>query len=260
MTIRGNLDWRECVERGADHRRTDVAKLVDAAPIDYLRAKGFAHYPLDGDRSHLPIGRSSLMSTITSPPMPTPPCAPWPPPRITVDEYDRMTEAGVLANPARIELINGFLVEKMSKSPGHTYSTLAAHETPRRPAPGRMVVAAGATRSDPRVRRAGAGRLRRAGLAGGLPGPHPRPADIAMLVEVSHSSLAFDQGEKLLVYAKAGIPIYWVVNLVNGQVEVYSDPGPGGYRSHQVLAPGHVLSVVVNGVEVGEIPVSDILP
>jgi hypothetical protein len=45
LTIRGNLDWREWVERGANHCRTDVAKLVDAALIDYLKARGFAEIP-----------------------------------------------------------------------------------------------------------------------------------------------------------------------------------------------------------------------
>ncbi len=46
----------------------------------------------------------------------------------------------------------------------------------------------------------------------------------------------------------------------DGQVEVYSDPGPSGYRSHEILAPGHMLSVVIDGVVIGEVPVSDILP
>lgn len=41
LTIRGSLDWRGWIERGADHCRTDVAKLVDAAVIEYLRARGF---------------------------------------------------------------------------------------------------------------------------------------------------------------------------------------------------------------------------
>jgi Uma2 family endonuclease len=90
-------------------------------------------------------------------------------------------------------------------------------------------------------------------------GRHPGPADLLLVVEVSDSSL--DEDRKLAeIYGKAGIPIYWIVNLVDGQVEVYSDPGPSGYRSHEVLAPGHVLHVMVDGVEVGEIPVADILP
>ena len=62
------------------------------------------------------------------------------------------------------------------------------------------------------------------------------------------------------IYGAGGIPVYWIVNLVDGQVEVYSDPGPDGYRTHEVLAPRHVLHVVVDGVEIGEIAVADILP
>jgi Uma2 family endonuclease len=76
---------------------------------------------------------------------------------------------------------------------------------------------------------------------------------------VSETSL--DEDRKMAeIYGKAGIPVYWIVNLVDGQVEVYSDPGPSGYRSHEVLAPGHALRVMIDGVEVGEIPVADILP
>ena len=51
-----------------------------------------------------------------------------------------------------------------------------------------------------------------------------------LLVEVSDSSLSQDRGKKLSAYAKAGIPVYWIVNLVDRQVEVYSNPGPNGYR------------------------------
>jgi Uma2 family endonuclease len=200
------------------------------------------------------------MSTITSTPMLTPPWAPPLPRRITVDEYDRMTKAGILEDPGKVELINGFLVEKMAKNSRHSYSALSAHEilAGRLPAgwssrPEQPVRIPDFDEPEPDV---SVVRGSRADYRDRIPGP----ADIAMLVEVSDSSLAFDRGEKLLVYARAGIPVYWIVNLVDGQVEVYSDPWPGGYRSHQVLAPGHVLSVVIDGVEVGEIPVSDILP
>ena len=87
---------------------------------------------------------------------------------------------------------------------------------------------------------------------------YPEPADTALVVEISISSL--DQDRALAgIYGKAGIPVYWIVNVDNGQVEVYSNPGPNGYQTHEVLAPGHVLSVVVDGVEIGEIAVADIL-
>src|SRR5262249_40113926 len=88
---------------------------------------------------------------------------------------------------------------------------------------------------------------------------YPEPADTALVVAVSYTSL--DQDRPMAdIYAAGGVPVYWLVNVDDGQVEVYSDPGPSGYQTHEVLAPGHVLSVVIDGVEIGEIPVSDILP
>ena len=80
-----------------------------------------------------------------------------------------------------------------------------------------------------------------------------------LVVEVSDSSLDADR-KMAEIYGKARIPAYWIVNLVDGQVEVYSDPGPDGYRSNEALAAGHVLRVMIDGVEVGEIAVADILP
>jgi Uma2 family endonuclease len=88
---------------------------------------------------------------------------------------------------------------------------------------------------------------------------YPDVADVAMIAEVSVSSLDKDRA-MADIYAAGGVPVYWIVDVDDSQVEVYSDPGPTGYRSHEVLAPGHVLRVVIDGIAVGEIPVSDILP
>ena len=86
------------------------------------------------------------------------------------------------------------------------------------------------------------------------------PADVAFLVEVSESTLDRDQGEKLSAYATGNIPVYWIVNLVDSQVEVYTGPCPEGYRSRQVFNPGQTVPVVIDGIEVGRIAVADILP
>ncbi len=86
----------------------------------------------------------------------------------------------------------------------------------------------------------------------GLPGLSPGPDDIALVVEVSEASLADDR-KMAQVYGNAGIPIYWIINLVDGHVEVYSNPVPAGYAAMDVLMPGHVLSVVIDNVEVGRI-------
>jgi Uma2 family endonuclease len=79
------------------------------------------------------------------------------------------------------------------------------------------------------------------------------------VVEISDSSLDDDRN-LAEIYGAAGIPFYWIINLVDGQVEVYSNPGPTGYGTLEVLGPPHVLPVVIDGVKVGEIAVADILP
>ena len=89
---------------------------------------------------------------------------------------------------------------------------------------------------------------------------HPEPEDVALLVEVADSSLDRDQGQKLLAYAKGAYPVYWIVNLVDRQVEVYSDPTPDGYQSRVDFKPGQDFPVIIEGVEVGRIRVDDILP
>jgi Uma2 family endonuclease len=181
--------------------------------------------------------------------------------RMTVDEYDRLVAAGALDGPA-IELLDGYLVRKMGKKPRHS------------------------TRSE---------RLRRLletvlGQSGGChvrqeqpvripdfdePEPdlavargdvedyddhHPGPTDIVLIVEVADSSLARDQGSKWFAYARGGIPVYWIINLVDDQVEVYSDPGPDGYRSSEAVKRGQDLPVVIDGALRGRVAVADVLP
>jgi hypothetical protein len=89
---------------------------------------------------------------------------------------------------------------------------------------------------------------------------HPGPEDIALLADFAETTLDHDQGEKLLAYAAGGIPVYWIVNLVDRWVEVYTQPGPGGYGTRRDYVVGEEIPVVVGGVECGRVGVSDILP
>lgn len=199
------------------------------------------------------------MSTVT-PTQATPSPPPWASAdvyRFTVDEYERM--AGDLDDP-QVELIDGYVVKKMGKKPPHIWaagSVLEALETLlphgwswRKEDPVRIpdfdepepdVVIVRGTREDYRRR---------------IPGP----ADVALLVEVAETSLERDRGKKLTAYAKGDIPLYWIVNLVDAQVEVYSSPGLDGYQSSQVFKAGQDVPVVIDGHEVGRIAVADILP
>jgi Uma2 family endonuclease len=67
---------------------------------------------------------------------------------------------------------------------------------------------------------------------------HPTPEDILLLVEVADSSIGFDRGTKLPLYARCGIPEAWLVDLIKGVLEVHRDPARDGYRSVQRLRQG----------------------
>ena len=84
--------------------------------------------------------------------------------------------------------------------------------------------------------------------------------DVALVVEIADARLPADRTDLTRVYAAAGIPVYWIVNLARGQVEIWFDPRREGYQSQQVLGRGHDVPVVVAGGEVGWIAVADILP
>jgi Uma2 family endonuclease len=65
----------------------------------------------------------------------------------------------------------------------------------------------------------------------------PGPADVTLIVEIAFSSLAEDRMQADL-YAAAGIPVYWIINLVDAQIEVYSGPSPSGYSSRVAFRAG----------------------
>lgn len=65
---------------------------------------------------------------------------------------------------------------------------------------------------------------------------HPQPADVLLLIEVSHLSVARDLGSKLALYAKAGIAEYWVVDADSRRVIVHRAPSAGGYADVQTFA------------------------
>ncbi len=77
---------------------------------------------------------------------------------------------------------------------------------------------------------------------------HPEPADILLVIEVSDSTLKYDRQTKLSLYAEAGIANYWIFNLVDNQLEIYSEPyqkrqGNFNYRSQRVLLPNEAVVI-----------------
>jgi Uma2 family endonuclease len=87
---------------------------------------------------------------------------------------------------------------------------------------------------------------------------HPTAADARLVIEVSDTTLRYDRKQKQSAYARAGIPEYWILNLLHRQVEVYRDPAGSRYRSRTISREGEVLTPVA--APHASIRVSDLLP
>jgi len=75
-------------------------------------------------------------------------------------------------------------------------------------------------------------------------GKMPGPDDVLLLVEIADSSLSYDRNTKLPLYAKAGIPEYWIVDLIHREIVVHRDPNRSRYRSVQRLKHGDSIAPV----------------
>lgn len=199
--------------------------------------------------------------------MPQPPMMPGLPPwaptsiyRLTLEQYEAMIDAGILGKRDRVQLIGGLLVAKPPESPPHATADLLCGEAFQRIIPPGWFQRSGkAIRMASLASRPEPDRSIVRGVIRDYAARSPEPSDTALVVEVSEDTPVDDR--KLAgLYARAGIAYCWIVNVVDGQVEVYSRPGPAGYEALEVLAPGHLLPVVIDGAEVGRIAVEDILP
>lgn len=205
------------------------------------------------------------MSIGTEPPVLDPfAIPPMPVRRFTVEEYLRLVRDGYFDQDNRYELLEGWIVPKTTKNPPHSVANALANEALRPMLRGRgfhlrdqdsVTAIDSVPEPDLAIVR---GEIR------DYSGRHPRPGDTALAVEVADSSLADDRKLKGRIYARAGIPFYWIVNLVHRQVEVYTDPtGPvdePSYRSRLDFRPGESVPLILDGEEVGRVSVDDLLP
>lgn len=190
---------------------------------------------------------------------------PSPPYRLSLRQYERMVDEGIIGEHDRVHLINGVLVAKMTQNDPHCTADDLCDDALRRVIPVGWYI-----RGAKPVRIPG-----RAGRRDSKPEPDrcvvrgtvrdyeertPEPADVGLVVEIADSSLAVDRRYATELYGPARIPVYWIINLVDRQVEVFTRPGPRGYRSTEVFKEGQSVPVVIGGQEVGRIAVADILP
>ena len=152
----------------------------------------------------------------------------------TVDEYCAMADAGILCEDERVELLDGEIIIMPPIGKPHEDGTTRL---------GSDLTYSLYERAWVRVQNS----VRLDDY--GLPEPdiavvrlrddyhrrRPTPEDVLLLIEVADTSLEFDRDVKLARYAAAGIPEVWIANLRARQVEAYSDPVDGSYRSRRVV-------------------------
>lgn len=183
--------------------------------------------------------------------------------QFTVAQYHEMARTGILVDGEPIELLEGWLVNKMTKYPPHSVATFETRRVLERLVPAGWLVDTQEPitthDSEPEPDVAVVRGSRRDYLD-----HHPSPRDVGLLVEVADTSLDRDRGWKKRIYAAAGIPCYWIVNLIDRQVEVCTQPSGAGpradYASREVFQPGDSIPLLLDNVATGLVAVNDLLP
>lgn len=180
--------------------------------------------------------------------------------RLTVAQYDQMVQAGILGKRDRVELIEGILVAKMGRNRPHIVSGKKALRTLQTSIPPGWHVAKEdpLTVSDRSKPEPDLAIVR--GQAEDYTDRDVTARDVALVVEIAESSLRADQNEMKPIYAASGIPVYWIINLVDLQLEVYTDPEGREYRKNQVFSREEEVPLMIEGAEAGRIRVADLLP
>ena len=189
----------------------------------------------------------------------------WPgvtPYLFNAEQFSRMVEARVFPRELRLELWDGKVYEKMAKLRAHSLAAAKFLE-----ALGRIKPAGWYLNLEESISLdTGKVPLPDVVLIRGQPEDyrdgHATNSDVGLLVELSYTSLRDDTGPKLAGYARAAIPQYWVANLVANVLIVHRDPVPeeSRFATVETYPHGESAPLILDGVEVARIAVSDLLP
>jgi len=182
--------------------------------------------------------------------------------RFTVEEYHRLVEVGILHSGDPYELLDGWIVRKMPNNPPHVRTTVRISECIKSFVPETHILRIGfpitleVSEPEPDV-------VVARGPHELYDDRHPFPVEIELVVEVSDATLSRDKRLKLPLYAKSKLPVYWIVNIPERQIEVYTDPRGGKaptYRLRTDYGIDSSVPVIIAGETRGSIPVREILP
>jgi Uma2 family endonuclease len=182
--------------------------------------------------------------------------------RFTVEQYHAMIAAGIFRGDDRCELLEGWIIDKMTHNPPHDCCILLAQTFLLSKLPSDWVLriqssitlATSEPEPDLLIAR---GPIRRYSQS------HPTPKETGLLIEVADSTLAIDREFKSLVYANAHVEVYWIINLTDRQIEVFTDPKGGkspSYRQQREYSASQSVPLLLDGHEIARIPVNELLP
>lgn len=181
--------------------------------------------------------------------------------KFSVEQYQQMIANGTIGEDDPVELLEGWIVTKMSKNPPHIYSTEESAELIRELLPKGYLI----RRQDPIT------------TTDSQPEPDvsiikgsrqdfrtrlPTFNDIVLVIEVAESTLRRDRTVKQRIYAASGIPIYWIINLIDKTIEVYTQPLPEEkrYGEKKVYEPQDTLPFILESQELATFTVKEFLP
>lgn len=163
--------------------------------------------------------------------------------RFTVDEYYRMAEAGIFSERDRVELIEGEVVRMSPIGSRHASAVRRVDFLFGSRLAGRAIVSVQnpvrlSDTSEPEP-----------DVALLLPRPdfysesHPGPTDVLLIIEVADTTVQYDRRVKANLYARAGVPEYWLMDLPGDAIERHSEPSADGYRIVQRFHRGERIGV-----------------
>lgn len=177
---------------------------------------------------------------------------------ITVAEYHRMGETGIIGPDERVQLVNGRIIQMPPVGPRHAYRVTKLD---------RLIEATFGSRAAVRSQQP----LTLDSFSEPEPDivlarypheryefKHPTAAETYLVIEVSDSTLSTDRGEKMIAYAQSDVLEYWIVNLVDRTLEMYAEPDGASFRSRRIAHPGE--HVAPRAFPNDEIAVDAVLP
>jgi Uma2 family endonuclease len=183
--------------------------------------------------------------------------------RFSLAEIHAIVQLGLLTEDDPYEFLDGWLLPKFARGPAHNYVASSLGDMLRKRLPAPWVVFSTGTITMPDSEPepdllVALGPIERYRLQ------YPKPHEVPLVVEVSDISLTRDRGLKNRIYARAGIAEYWIVNLIDRQIEVHTLPQLEGespsYAQQAIYRPGQSVSVPLEGARILEIPVAELLP